>query len=383
MAAHGRIAALDIIRGVAILGTLGTNIWIFTDPLGAAGFFALPEPDSFDGFTETALRFLSNGKFLALLSLLFGIGLELQYRSAIRKGKRWPGWYLWRSALLLVEGLLHYVLIFEFDVLMYYAVVSVLVAFLVARGDRVRKAWLIAAGALHLAFVSLVTAGMYIDGATIATGSGGAGTGSWLAQVQHRLTDMGMYRAEAVFVIPLSTVLFLAGIGLLRAGAIENSGRGTAIQRKLIGIGIGIGLPLNVSTSFAGPELFFVDRYVAAPIVAFGLLGLVPWVVHRMREQEGPLRRGMASVGRMALSCYVLQNLIAGILCYGWGFGLAETMADARPWWVVGCFTGISVLLLALSSLWLRRFSRGPLEAAWQWAYLAPQGQSAVAATPH
>jgi uncharacterized protein len=57
----------------------------------------------------------TNGKFLALL---FGIGLELQYQSARRRGTPWPGWYLWRAALLFVEGLLHYLLVFEFDVLM-------------------------------------------------------------------------------------------------------------------------------------------------------------------------------------------------------------------------------------------------------------------------
>jgi uncharacterized protein len=135
----GRVAALDVLRGVAILGTLGTNIWIFTTPGGgAAGFLA----GTGSGFAETFLRFLSNGKFLALLSIMFGIGLAMQYSSAVRRGERWPGWYLWRSALLLLEGLIHYVLIFEFDVLMFYALVSVLVAYLVGRSDKVIRGWM-------------------------------------------------------------------------------------------------------------------------------------------------------------------------------------------------------------------------------------------------
>ncbi|TKG69972.1 DUF418 domain-containing protein [Prauserella endophytica] len=381
MAGSGRVTALDVIRGIAILGTLGTNIWIFTDPLGAAGFLTGPAPDSVAGFTETVLRFLTNGKFLALLSLLFGIGLELQYRAAMRRGRRWPGWYLWRSALLLVEGLLHYVLIFEFDVLMYYAVVSVLVAFLVGRSARVQRGWLIGVAALHVTVIGLLTAALALSDATV---SGGAATStdSWPEQVSTRLSDFATYRAEALFAIPLSTVLFLAGVRLWRAGALTSSGR--AVQVRLMRIGLGVGVPLNLLTSFAGTEWFLADRYLAAPLVAFGLLGLVPWLLHRMRDEAGPLRRGLTAVGRSALSCYVGQNVVCSILCYGWGFGLAAMFADARPWWVAALFVSVCALLMLLASWWLSRFSRGPLEQVWHWAYQAPQrSRERVDATAH
>ena len=33
-----RFAALDVLRGMAILGTLATNIWIFTNPEGLVGY---------------------------------------------------------------------------------------------------------------------------------------------------------------------------------------------------------------------------------------------------------------------------------------------------------------------------------------------------------
>lgn len=32
-----RIDSLDVIRGVAIIGTLGTNIWLFSHPWGCSG----------------------------------------------------------------------------------------------------------------------------------------------------------------------------------------------------------------------------------------------------------------------------------------------------------------------------------------------------------
>ena len=301
-----RLQSLDVLRGVAILGTLGTNIWIFTDPRGGVGFMALPSPDSVDGWVEVLLRSLSNGKFLALLSILFGVGLELQYRSARKRGVRWPGWYLWRSALLLFEGAVHYVLIFEFDVLMYYAIVSVVVAYLIGRKRRVISGWMIWQG------LSLV-AGVIGLSMLLATGpgpgDGGQRAATWLGQVNERLALAGVYRAEAVLVIPLSITLFLLGSRLLRAGALENSPRGRVVQRRMIWIGFGIGLPIDLFAVWSGPQWFLVDRYLAAPIVAVGLLGLITSLVHRMGEDPGPVRQGLTAVGRMAMSSYILQNL--------------------------------------------------------------------------
>ncbi|WP_199537381.1 DUF418 domain-containing protein [Spongiactinospora gelatinilytica] len=364
-----RIEALDVLRGVAIMGTLGTNIWLFTAPGGpGAGVGAGTEP------VETFLRFLANGKFLGLLTLLFGVGLELQYRSALRRGVRWPGWYLWRAALLFAEGLLHYMLIFEFDVLMGYAVTSMLVAYLIGRSDRAVRAWMIALGALHAAAAALITYVLL----TVDLQVGGPVTpvyteGSWLDQVIARLQLMPIYRIESIFIVPMATVLFLAGSRLTRAGVFETSARGSRLRVRLMVIGLGVALPLNAVTAFAGPAWFFVDRYMLPPFVALGLLGLVTTLVSRMRGTAGRLRRGLTGVGRTALSCYVLQNLVASVICYGWGFGLAARFADLRPWWVVGAWAGICALFMVSSTLWLRFAGRGPLELVWQWAYRLPQ----------
>ena len=142
-----------------------------------------------------------------------------------------------------------------------------------------------------------------------------------------------LHRAEAIFIIPLGVVLFLLGSRLLWAGAFEDSARGARLRVRLMAVGFGIGVPLNMLSTLGG----------------------------------------LTAVGRTALSCYVRQNVVAGALCYGWGFGLATRFADARPWWVVGAWAGISVLNVALASWWLRRFDRGPLELVWHWAYRVPQ----------
>ncbi|GAA4218089.1 hypothetical protein GCM10023075_00120 [Streptosporangium album] len=39
----------------------------------------------------------------------------------------------------------------------------------------------------------------------------------------------------------------------------------------------------------------------------------------------------------------------------------------------MAAWAGICALFMTLSTLWLRRFERGPLELIWHRAYLAPQ----------
>ncbi|PPK67056.1 DUF418 domain-containing protein [Actinokineospora auranticolor] len=355
-----RLTALDVLRGVAILGTFGTNVWIFSSPAGISGIFGAAGP------VETALRVLSNGKFLALLSILFGVGLAIQHASALRRGARWPGRYLWRATLLLVEGALHYLLVFEFDVLMFYAVISVQVAYLVGRSDRVQRWWMAAAATLHLVVVGGITALLLADGGSLSGGTP-PDTSDWTAQVATRVEKFLVYRAEAVFVLPLGVVLFLAGSRLYRAGALADTPRGAVLRRRLAAWGLGAGLPLSALTAWAGPQWALVERYACAPVVAFGLLGAVTALVRRMRAAAGPLRRGVTAVGRCALSCYIAQNVLGSVLCYDWGLG-----RTGGPLWTVACWLLVSAAVVAGASWWMTRHDRGPVETLWDMAYRAP-----------
>lgn len=344
-----RLEALDVLRGVAILGTFATNVWIFATPGGAAAWLS-------SGLDGSGLVALSNGKFLALLTVLFGVGIEVQYRSATRRGRPWPGRYPVRAAVLFAEGVLHYLLVFEFDVLMGYAITSLLVAHLVGRSDRAVRAWMTGVGtgyvALLLAGTALLVAAP--DGPDVAVS---ASTASWPAQVAARVTGAGLYRIELPLIVASGTVLFLAGSRLMRAGVFD--GRGGRLRRRLMVVGA-VAVPVNVATAAAGPDWFLLDRYLVPPIVALGLLALVADLVLRFRG--GPVRRALAGVGRTALSAYVLQNVLASVLCYDWGLGLAARLAGARPGWVVLLWAGTSAVLVVAAAAWLRRFDRGPLE---------------------
>ncbi|OCB44095.1 hypothetical protein A5721_21670 [Mycobacterium vulneris] len=368
-----RLQSLDVLRGIAILGTLGTNIWIFTDPEGLIGYLNGP-PDSPWRPVEVALQLLAQGKFLGLLTVMFGIGLALQQRSALRTGLRWPGSYPWRALLLLVDGIVHFVLFTEFDVLTGYAITGWMVSYLLVTSPRAQRRIIACAAAVHIAMLTAITVVLLS-----AAGDTGASQplepnpyadGSFWDLVAFRLDHVLLFRLETLLIFPMSIALFLVGARLFHAGVLE--ARGAALRRRLIWLGFAVAAPLDIALEVAGggPGLILA-RYGVAPFVSMGILAVVAEFYTR-RPAPGWAGRRLAEVGRMALSSYVLQNVLASAICYGWGFGLAAATPTAqRVPATVAVYLVVVAVVMCFAHLWLRRFRRGPVEWLWNTSYRA------------
>ncbi|UOT01155.1 DUF418 domain-containing protein [Rhodococcus opacus] len=359
-----RYAALDVMRGAAILGTLATNIWIFTNVEGLVGYI--------DGTgratggwapVQAVLQQFAQGKFLGLLTIMFGVGLLIQQRSAQRQGRRWPGGYPWRAGLLMLDGALHFLLFTEFDVLTGYAFTGLIVAFILATGIRAQRVWMACAVTVHAAMLGLVVAALSSAPAREPQplSPNPYADGSFWDLVVFRADHVLLFRLEVLFILPLSIALFLVGAHLYGARVLDPD-RGD-LRRRLMVAGLAIALPLDFALGlFGGDAGLILGRYGTAPVVALGLLAAI---AHRYADgrEPGPAGRALSGVGRTALSCYVLQNILCSIVCYGWGFGLAARLNGATvvPATVV-LFGAVSATLIVVSRLWLRRFDRGPLE---------------------
>jgi uncharacterized protein len=371
--ASARIGSLDVLRGIAILGTLATNIWIFTNPEGLVGYANRTAPGEGDLYwTAKVLQQLAQGKFLGLLTIMFGIGLAIQQQSAARRGVRWPGSYPWRAALLFVDGVVHFVLVVEFDVLMGYAVTGLVVAYLLVRSERAQRRWMWSTGSFHVALLALATVAILAapasDERTQHLEPNPYADGSWWDLVLFRLDHALLFRVEPIFIFAMSIALFLAGARLFRAGVFEPEGH--RIRVRLM-IGALVATPIDLALGLSGNDAgFLLARYFTASIIAFGILGLVGEFYAR-RSRVGFAGRRLAEVGRMALSSYILQNIIASTICYGWGLGLASAAPDdARVPFTVGVYAIVCVLIMTFAHLWLARFERGPVEWLWNASYL-------------
>ncbi|MEO2205257.1 DUF418 domain-containing protein [Paenibacillus pabuli] len=370
-----RIVLLDVLRGFAIIGTLGTNIWIFAYLGDLNQMFGDPlQPwwSSGDRAMQTMMLMLVNGKFLGLLTLLFGAGMELKRQKALREGYVWPGVYIWTCVLLLIDGLLHYTLVMEYDVLMSYAITGIIVSFIINRSRRFILIVMGIMGSIHLIGVGGITALLALS----ETGSAFNGmdtitqlyaSGTWWEQILFRLNNFAFFRTESIAIIPLNIFLFLLGSLLMRADVFSDQASGRQRRRKLMKFGLGAGIPLNLLLLVPGGIMDLFVRYISAPILTLGYLGLIAYVLEK--NMLAGLFRRFAEIGKMALSCYIMQNILASALFYGWGLGLGGSPSSLV---ILLSWAGICVLMMVFSHVWLRRFTLGPVEWLWRKLSISP-----------
>lgn len=363
MKVQQRLPLIDMLRGFAVLGTLGTNIWIFAY-LGDISYITTSSYSgwwSLNDFLRMAVLFLVNGKLLGLLTIMFGVGLELKYQQALRKGNVWPGMYIWTIVFLFMEGLIHFTFVMEYDILMSYAVTAIIVAFIIKFGDKAIKRALYVFGSFHALMILLILFGTLQGGANVSIGLDPIVSlyehGTWFEQIQNRLTYFLYFRTEAIFIIPMNIFLFLLGVKLMRNGVFLQDDRGRQARQKLFKIGIFIGIPLNLLIFIPGGVFDLPVRYLFAPILSIGYIGILGKMVEYKKLDW--LWKRFGEIGKMSLSCYVLQNIIASIIFYGWGLGLGGKLNSIE---VISIWLTLSLLQLFIAHICIKHFHIGPME---------------------
>ena len=134
-----RIQALDIIRGLALLGIFLMNIEWFTRPVTALGTGV--------DLSQTGLSYAASwfvytfvtDKFWILFSLLFGMGFAVMLGRAEASQRAFVSPYLRRIIALFLFGSAHYVMTWSGDILHNYAISALLLMLIISQSW---KAWL-------------------------------------------------------------------------------------------------------------------------------------------------------------------------------------------------------------------------------------------------
>jgi uncharacterized protein len=383
-----RIAALDVLRGVALLGILAMNIRSFAAPFAAyVNPLVMYEYSGASRAAYWATTLVFDTKMMSIFSMLFGAGAII-YSGKTSDGKLSPTrlWYC-RNFWLLVIGLIHAYLIWVGDILVVYS----LCAFLFLWWTRNLPAW---------ALVLLATA-MFAVGGLLAFGEAAAFNTSsaeeraeevsaWQPSPNDLEKEKDVYRAGYLGIVAdrvptaffIQTIYFLAFF-LWRSGGMMVLGQALMKWRVLTGerssgfylalafAGYVVGLPLVwigmqrlEAVQFAVPQRYTLDlyNYFGSIAVVLGHVGLVLWLL-RARPTSVWFGR-LAAVGRMALTNYLMQSIICTTLFYGYGFNLFGRLDYA---WQLVVVAAIWALQLVVSPWWLQQFQFGPAEWLWRW----------------
>lgn len=374
-----RIQFVDGLRGFALFGILLVNIPYFASSYWPGSELNNPQAtSSLDTGAELFTSFFFESKFYLLFALLFGYSFVLQQRAAERDGAAFAPRMLRRSLGLLVIGMLHAVFLWFGDILMLYAVL--LLILIPCRNIKPRTA-VIAAGALlatvTAAFLALTYYVAYINpelfgvdkvaGTAEAYRASQAFLGSFSEAMQQRLADVGLTQPVVFFVQgPIATAMMLLGLAAAKSGIFENLDENRKYFAKYLRIvppiALGLAAVYAYSVVFAAPPQPIV--YIGLTLAASGaplLMGVyVSGFVLAARTRAGQiLIEGLAPVGRMALTNYVMQSVVLGFIFYGYGLGSFGSLSPFEL-----CLLAVAVYCaqIVTSHVWMERFQYGPCE---------------------
>jgi len=410
-----RVASVDVIRGVALMGILAMNIANFGWP-GAVYSIPIMTPD-YD-WADVGLwgfnHLVFDTKMMTLFSMLFGGGLVLMSDRAEGRGAKMAGVYYRRVFWLLIIGLIHAYLIWDGDILVMYASTGFLL-YPIRKWSA--KSLIILGIGLSLLLVPLLlgfrflvvpymrSAAERVEAQVKAKDTpsdwdkkvGEAWKNMTKSEMPKRedfLKDIATYRgsyagivkdrAWNLFMGQTSGFLFfgwwfsggrmLIGMGLMKLG-VFSAGLSKRSYLIMMLVGYGIGLPLMLfdvlhetrNGFFLGRQFGYMIQgwplitiYGSLPVV-FGHIGLVMLIC---QSNALPwLTRRLAAAGRMALSCYLFDSIACTTFFYGYGFDFYGSLHRPLLYAVV---VTIWIAQLLVCPLWLERFRFGPAEWLWR-----------------
>lgn len=399
-----RIATVDALRGFALFGILLVHC--------GNSFLTAGMPTSFytatrSGAANETIGFISgtllDGKFFTFFSFLFGLSFALMLTRSTDSARIFYGRFAWRLIVLGMIGFLHH-LWWPGDILSIYAILGFALLALSPLANR----WVLILGVLLTlnAPGRLYQAYTEVTKTTVkpskkqeeakqkqeeATQKKEAETyynvltnSTFADRVRYNFgafeTKMRFQVESGRLAITLGFFLFglYAGRRQLFQRLAENRRffRRAALFSGLTTIGVflpALALFLAFNSNPQPPQWAIwvfqtiFDVFNTA-LTLFYITGLTV-LFQRARWQAvvGPL----AAVGKMALTNYVLQSVIGGLIFFGYGLNLLNTL---QLWQCILLAFPILGLQIVFSQWWLARFRFGPLEWLWRSAtYLKVQ----------
>ncbi|MED1605682.1 DUF418 domain-containing protein [Cytobacillus sp. FSL W7-1323] len=367
-----RIHSIDAMRGFALFGILIVNFLSFHSPYTHIDPFNYWDKAG-DSTVFPIIDVFFQASFYPLFSLLFGYGVMILKERAELKGVHSPLLLARRFLFLFIIGLCHALFIWHGDILVTYAIAGfALILFIELSGKLLILLGLLIYIIPNLLLVGILLLTLFIEPDLSAMMTTSVAdivqvyqSGTWLEIVRQNIDDWLMNNNLATMPILMISILplFLIGAGLRKLQVVEKleQRRMTAIVLMIVFLTTGYLiklLPYFISTNLA---MQYIQDIFGGPLVAVGYSLLILVLVN---SKIGIITKPLQTIGRLSMTNYLMQSIVATCLFYSYGFGLYGN---------VSLLTGtmIAIILyvcqILFSIIWMKYFVYGPFEWCWRW----------------
>lgn len=406
-----RIAAMDTIRGISLLGILLMNI------LGFGLYKAYFDPTNNGGTTGWNLTtwwinmLLIEGTMRGLFSILFGAGILLftARSSENKQGTIVTDLFFRRLMWMVFFGVIHcYILLWDGEILFCYGIVGM---FAFSFRHLIPKHLIMAAALVLLVPTALGIVDYFdykdkFEKSTVAQTRKNNGEmlskedstsivsweeivkeekvtpqqleeemaatskGYW-SIVLHKIPVNLYMQTTFIYLINFWDTLYmmLFGMALFKMGILK-AARSNRFYWLMALIGYSIGITINyfetlhiVSSNFS--ILSFYQNYMTYPLGRIPTTcGHIALIMLFVKSGWLPfLQKSLAAVGQMAFTNYITHSIICNFIFLGYGLSMYGKLQRYELYYIV---IGIWMFQLIACPIWLKYFRFGPLEWLWR-----------------
>ncbi len=359
---------LDILRGFALCGIMFANIFILSGYRNLSGtlqnqFASYPIDQWILVFHEIFLRF----KFYTLFAFLFGVGFSI----LLAKAHTQPHFvyrYLKRLTLLFIIGWLHALLFSPHDILRIYAVAGV---FLLLFKDLSDRNLLIAAGVILFMPVIMglfEQANFYFHPNHYVTYSHGKALsafreGPWMKFISSNYDRTLVHLANSLTSKRFLKILglFLLGLYVGRKQILYHLDYYLPMIKRLLPFAWILSIAANVMYAELKVGMHPALKELAYIISVYPMsFTYVITIIYLCRKQNmGKIACALAAVGRLSLTNYLAESILAACFMLWFGLRLA-TQLHISEYYLVAL--AILIIIFVFSHYWTKYFQTGPIE---------------------
>ncbi|WP_342601298.1 DUF418 domain-containing protein [Psychrobacillus sp. FSL H8-0483] len=370
-----RVISIDVMRGFALLGIFVVNMLFFHSPYIYVNPYSWYQAPG-DYETYKWIDIFVQGSVYPLFSMLFGYGLAMQFMKTQEKGTSFTKLAVRRLLVLLLIGCIHAFLIWSGDILITYALAGLVLITMM----KLKPFWLLLISALLFLIPNGLLSGLLFvlakvdpNNAILYTGIQEVeasivaySQGSWVDVFWQRLDDWLYVTGGGAIVIMMIIMIvpfLLIGAAAAKLKLIERARELKVFWIITIIIGLAAGTAIKWIPYVMGDNVFTITAQdtFGGPLQAMAYAGIIALLctIPVVPKILSPV----AKAGRMSMTIYLMQSIIATTIFYAYGFGLYGKIDIVTGTWMA---VGIYVLQLVFAEIWFIRFEQGPVEALWR-----------------